>query len=55
MMQAGFVQSSADPCVFTRLGEHMTIVAVYVDDLILTTDVREAMLETKRCLSEWFK
>ena len=26
MMQAGFVQSSADPCVFTRLDEHMTIV-----------------------------
>ena len=55
MMQAGFVQSSADPCVFTRLDEHTTIVAVYVDDLILTTDVKGAMLETKRCLSEQFK
>lgn len=55
MMQAGFVQSNADPCVFIRLDEHTTIVAVYVDDLILITDVIEVMLETKELLSERFR
>ena len=55
MMQAGFVQSNADPCVFIRLDEHTTIVAVYVDDLILITDVIEVMLEIKGLLSERFR
>jgi len=55
MMQARFVQSNDDPCVFIQLDEHVTIVAVYVDDLILTTDVIEVMLETKKLLSEQFR
>jgi hypothetical protein len=55
MVQTGFVQSNADPCVFTRFNEHTTIVAVYVDDLILIADVKEIMLETKGLLSERFK
>ena len=55
MIQAGFVQSNADPCVFIRLDEHTTILAVYVDDLILIADVIEVMLETKRLLSERFR
>ena len=55
MAQAGFVQSNADPCVFIRLDEHTTIVAVYVDDLILITDAMEVMLETKGLLSKHFK
>ena len=52
-MQAGFAQSNADPCVF--IDEHMTIIAIYVDDLIFITDVIEVMLETKQHLSEWYK
>ena len=55
MVQAGFVQSDADPCEFIRLDEHATIVAVYVDDLILITDIIEVMVETKRLLSEQFR
>ena len=55
MVQSGFVQSDADPCVFIRLDEHTTIVAVYVDDLILITDIIEVMVETKRLLSEQFR
>jgi len=55
MTQAGFVQSNADPCAFTRLDEHTAIVAVFVDDLILMTDVMEVMLETKGLLSKRFK
>ena len=55
MLQAGFVQSNADPCVFLRMAEHTTIVAVYVDDLILITDTMGVMEETKRVLSERFR
>ena len=46
---SGFVQSDADPCVFTQ---HTT---VYVDDLILISDVIEVLLETKGLLSEQFR
>ena len=56
MIQIGFVQSDADSCVFTRLNEHTTIIAVYyVDDLILISDVIEVLLETKGLLSEQFR
>ena len=55
MTQAGFVQSNAEPYVFTRLDERTAIVAVYVDDLILMTDVMEVTLETKELLSKQFK
>ena len=40
--------------MFTLFAEHTTIVAVYVDDLILITDASEVMQETKRVLSEQF-
>ena len=55
MAQSGFVQSNADPCVLTQFDENTTIVAVYVDDLILIADVEAIMLETKGLLSEQFK
>lgn len=55
MIQVGFEQSNAGPCVVTRLNQHTAIVAVYVDDLILMTDVIEVMLGTKGLLSKWFK
>lgn len=55
MVQAGFVQSNADPCVFTRFEDHTTIVAVYVDDLIIFTDIIDDMTETKSLLSKQFK
>ena len=51
-MQAGFTQSSADPSVFIQIDKHTVIIAVYVDDLILITDVIEVMLETNNsCLT----
>ena len=55
MIQVGFAQSNADPCIFIRFDEHTTIIAVYVDNLILITDVIEVMLETKGLLSERFR
>ena len=54
-MRVGFLQSNADPCVFTRIDQHTTIVAVYVDDFILIADVEEVMSEVKQLLSERFK
>lgn len=40
--------------VFTRFDEH-TIVAVYVDDLILIADVEAVMLEIEKLLFEQYK
>ena len=33
-----FVQSVADPCVYVKNGETLTVIAVYVDDLILLAE-----------------
>ncbi len=56
MEQAGFVQSSADPCVFVQTEEgDLTIVAVYVDDLIILTKTPEKMKEVKQSLEGRFK
>ena len=55
MTGVGFAESNADPCVFVRIDQHTTIAAVYVDDLILLADLKDAMTETKRLLSERFK
>ena len=55
MESEGFSQTTADPCVFVRLSDTVTIVAVYVDDLILITTNSHGMLEVKRSLAERFK
>ena len=55
MLSVGFVESNSDPCVFTRIDQHTTIVAVYIDDLIILVDVKNIMIETKRLLSELFQ
>ena len=51
-----FRQSTADPCVFIRTEETgVTIVAVYVDDLIIITKTPERMEEVKSNLAAKFK
>ena len=51
-----FKQSAADPCVFVRSEEtHVTIIAVYVDDLIIITKTPEKMEEVKTSLAARFK
>ena len=51
-----FKQSTADPCVFIQTKERgVTIVAVYVDDLIIITKTAEQMEEVKRNLTARFK
>ena len=51
----GFSQSVADPCVFIRIKDTMTIVAVYVDDLILIAVTPEGMQKVKLTLADQFK
>ncbi len=47
-----FHRNTADPCVFVRLADGVpTIVAVYVDDLIILTKTLEEMNTTKQALS----
>ena len=50
------MQSTADPCVFIQTGEtSLTIVAVYVDNLIIITETPEKMEEVKASLATRFK
>jgi len=52
----GFQQSTADPCIFIRIVESsITIVAVYVDDLILITRTSQDMQYVKNLLTKQFK
>ena len=51
-----FIQSEADPCVYvnTKNGV-LTVIAVYVDDLIILSEAEERMVEVKAMLSERFR
>ena len=55
METLGFSQSTADPCVFTRVDDLVTIIAVYADDLILMTSGLDQMVELKQSLADHFK
>ena len=50
-----YKQSDADPCVYVRTDDLMTIVAVYVDDLILITETMKEMKMVKESLATRFK
>ena len=51
-----FVQSSADPCVFIQSEENnVTILVVWVDDLIITSSLKELLNDLKKKLNEQFK
>ena len=56
LVTAGFKQCRADPCVFYKWVQgQLTIISVYVDDLILLTDLICEMEEIKKNLSLRFK
>ena len=56
MLDLGFKQSTADPCVFIQDETNsMTIVAVYVDDLIVMSTSSEKLDAIKKALSGRFK
>ena len=52
MKSLGCTQSSADPCIYMRDSNSPTIVAAYVDDLIIAD---EEMQEVKQQLQSQFK
>ena len=49
----GFSQSAADPCIFIQMEDLITIIAVYVDDLILIE--MDQMVKLKQRLTDRFK
>ena len=52
----GFEQNTADPCVFARTkGDDFTVVAVYVDDLIVIAKTLDKMNGVKGSLAERFE
>ena len=56
MKSINFIQSIADPCIFISGEEaNLTIIAVYVDDLIIITKTPEAMKKIKESLAARFK
>ena len=57
MITLGFSQSTADPCVYIQVNDQciLTIVAVYVDDLILMCNSQDRMQELKQNLASRFK
>ena len=56
MKSINFIQSTADPCIFISGKEaDLTIIAVYVDDLIIITKTPEAMKKLKESLAARFK
>ena len=54
LKELNFQQSVADPCMFYK-GNDLTLLTVYVDDLILMVDVYEKLIKLKGELSSRFK
>ena len=56
LIDSGFKQSKADPCVYYRWKNgNLNIVSIYVDDLILVVDLMKDLEQTKEELSARFK
>ena len=56
MESIDFRQSAADPCIFVKsTGADITIVAVYVDDLVIVMNTKETMRMIKESLAKRFK
>ena len=55
LVSIGFKQSGADPCVYIKKSELLTIIAVYVDDLILIAKTETEMQKVKENLAIQFK
>ena len=57
--ESGYIQSNADPCVYSKRvnvngKEHMMIVALYVDDLLIASNDITLLSEEKKKLGERF-
>ena len=51
----GFIQASADPCVFIRKADTLTIIAIHVDDLMILAENILEMRRLKGSLKVQFK
>ena len=55
LMDQGFSQSLADPCLYTRHGvDEMTVVVVWVDDIIIASSDATTLRDVKQSLSQQF-
>ena len=55
LMDQGFSQSLADPCLYTRHGvDEMTVVVVWVDDIIIASSDVTTLRDVKQSLSQQF-
>lgn len=49
-------QSLTDPCVYTRhTNDEITVIVVWVDDIIIATSCNYTLINVKKCLSHRFK
>ena len=51
----GYIRSKADPCVYIKRFEEISIIAVYVDDLAILATTESDMSTIKKCLGTRFK
>ena len=54
LKKIGFVQTCSDPCLYISAEGELFLIAVYVDDILLTTKDNKRMEEVKRALSAQF-
>jgi len=50
-----FKQSTADPCIYIKITDTISVVAVYVDDLIVMTKTAKEMQQIKGSLALHFE
>ncbi|CAM9467817.1 unnamed protein product, partial [Phaeothamnion confervicola] len=56
LIGAGFTASSADPCIYIKTSNGtLTIIGLYVDDLLLASNSQRALLSLKTNISRRFK
>ncbi len=51
----GYRRSNVDPCIYVKGDEEMIMIALYVDDLIIASNSKFLMKETKRNLCDRFE
>ena len=55
LKEMGFVQSTAEPCLYTSSKKEMFHIAVYVDDIVLACKSIERIAEVKKALTKQFE
>ena len=56
LLQENFVQSFADPCLYTKfVNDSRIVIIIWVDDILIATDNEEKLCDVKRALCDKFK